>query len=220
MTWPPHQMTWHASKQVTSPPWNSRRLVHSKEMVWASRWSVALRTFYRQSSFFFWNFRPRLARELLVYLWYSWKLDTDTGNSHIWKETHGHTVDGSEIRLTSWYGKYPIIYRVSAPSQVVGTGIPSINSTFSKLSISVSMWNFGVNDPSSLDANSIQQCILLLEVMNGWDLSPLMPVKSELRNIYVILLSLKWPIVVHFFIVLSLLIGSPIVYVGSTPPTQ
>ena len=48
MTWPPHQMTWHASKQVTSPPWNSRRLVHSKEMVWASRWSVALRTFYRQ----------------------------------------------------------------------------------------------------------------------------------------------------------------------------
>ena len=72
MTWPPHQMTWHASKQVTSP-WNSRRLVHSKEMVWASRWSVALRTFYRQilsllySSFFFWNFRPRLARELLVF---------------------------------------------------------------------------------------------------------------------------------------------------------
>ena len=48
MTWPPHQMTWHASKQVTSPPWNSRRLVHSKAMVWASRWSVALRTFYRQ----------------------------------------------------------------------------------------------------------------------------------------------------------------------------
>ena len=73
MTWPPHQMTWHASKQVTSPPWNSRRLVHSKEMVWASRWSVALRTFYRQilsllyNSSFFWNFRPRLARELLVY---------------------------------------------------------------------------------------------------------------------------------------------------------
>ena len=72
MTWPPHQMTWHASKQVTSPPWNSRRLVHSKEMVWASRWSVALHTVYRQilsllySSFFFWNFRPRLARELLV----------------------------------------------------------------------------------------------------------------------------------------------------------
>ena len=64
------------SKQVTSPPWSSKRLVHSKEMVWASRWSVALRTFYRQirsllySSFLFWNFRPRLARELLVKL--SW----------------------------------------------------------------------------------------------------------------------------------------------------
>ena len=60
------------SKQVTSPPWNRRKLVHSKEMVWAWHWSVALRTFYRQilsllySSFFFWNFRPRLARELLV----------------------------------------------------------------------------------------------------------------------------------------------------------
>ena len=100
ITW--HDMTWHAtsqlttvahptsphnqphyfisprsnfmtSKQVTSPPRNSRRrLVHIKEMVWASRWSVALRTFYRQilsllySSFFFWNFRSRLARELLV----------------------------------------------------------------------------------------------------------------------------------------------------------
>ena len=28
------------SKQITSPPWNSRRLVHSKEMLWASCWSV------------------------------------------------------------------------------------------------------------------------------------------------------------------------------------
>ena len=43
-------------------------------MVWASRWSVALRAFYRQilsllyTSFFFSNFRPRLARELLVYV--------------------------------------------------------------------------------------------------------------------------------------------------------
>ena len=70
-----HQITWAhitshriASKQVTSPPWNSRRLVHSKDMVWASRWSVAwqiLSLLY--TSFFFWNFRPRLARELLVY---------------------------------------------------------------------------------------------------------------------------------------------------------
>ena len=58
-------------KQVTSPPWNSRRLVHCKEMVWASRWSVALRAFYRQIlsltySFCLWNFRPRLVRALLV----------------------------------------------------------------------------------------------------------------------------------------------------------
>ena len=33
------------SKQVTLPPWSSRKLVHSNEMVWAWRWSVALRTF-------------------------------------------------------------------------------------------------------------------------------------------------------------------------------
>ena len=94
-------MTWHATSQLTTvahstsphnqphycistckqlhdiktghiPAWSSRKLVHSKEMVWAWRWSVALRTVYRQilsllySSFFFWNFRPRLARELLV----------------------------------------------------------------------------------------------------------------------------------------------------------
>jgi len=42
-------------------------------MIWASRWSVALRTFYRQilsvlySSFPFGNFRPRLVRALLVH---------------------------------------------------------------------------------------------------------------------------------------------------------
>ena len=46
----------------------------SKEMIWALRWSVALRTFYRQilsllySSFPFGNFRPRLVRALLVYV--------------------------------------------------------------------------------------------------------------------------------------------------------
>ena len=45
----------------------------SKEMIWALRWSVALRTFYRQilsllySSFPFGNFRPRLVRALLVF---------------------------------------------------------------------------------------------------------------------------------------------------------
>ena len=44
-------------------------------MIWALRWSVALRTFYRQilsllySSFPFGNFRPRLVRALLVYIY-------------------------------------------------------------------------------------------------------------------------------------------------------
>ena len=61
------------SKHKTSPPWKGRRLVHSKEMIWASRWSVTMRTFYRQilsvlySSFPFGNFRPRLVRALLVF---------------------------------------------------------------------------------------------------------------------------------------------------------
>ena len=31
----------------------------------------------------------------------------------------GNPVDGSEIRLTIWYGKYPTICRVLGPSQVV-----------------------------------------------------------------------------------------------------
>ena len=30
------------------------------------------------------------------------------------------TVDGSEIRLTSWYGKYPIIYDGSRVSYMSG----------------------------------------------------------------------------------------------------
>ena len=30
------------------------------------------------------------------------------------------TVDGRNPAITSWYGKYPIIYRVLSPSQVVG----------------------------------------------------------------------------------------------------
>ena len=52
----------------------------SKEMIWALRWSVALRTFYRQilsllySSFPFGNFRPRLVRALLVHILYSLEL--------------------------------------------------------------------------------------------------------------------------------------------------
>ncbi len=39
------------SKHMTSQPWNGRSLVHTKKLAWASRWSVALRTFYRH---FFW----------------------------------------------------------------------------------------------------------------------------------------------------------------------
>ena len=74
------------SKHKTSPPWKGRRLVHSKEMLWASRWSVTMRTFYRQilsvlySSFPFGNFRPRLVRALLVRI---------TGSDHPMKLDRG-----------------------------------------------------------------------------------------------------------------------------------
>ena len=60
---------------MTSQPCNGKSFVQTEKKVWTSQWSVILRTFYRQilsllySSFFFWNFRHRLARELLVRLY-------------------------------------------------------------------------------------------------------------------------------------------------------
>ena len=39
------------------------------------------------------------------------------------------TVDGLEIRLTSWHVKYTIIYRVLLPSKRWVFGISSINSS-------------------------------------------------------------------------------------------
>ena len=68
MTWPRNRHRGHQNTSLQSTkhhqPWNGRRLVHSKEMIWASRWSLALRTFYRQilsvlySSFPFWKLPP------------------------------------------------------------------------------------------------------------------------------------------------------------------
>ena len=61
---------------MTSQPCNGKSFVQTQKKVWTSQWSVILRTFYKQilsllySSFFFWNFRHRLARELLVYYIY------------------------------------------------------------------------------------------------------------------------------------------------------
>ena len=78
------------SKHKTSAPWNGRRLVHSKDMIWASRWSVALRAFYRQilsviySSFPFGNFRPRLVRALLVAIAKSTILVGTISNGRLW----------------------------------------------------------------------------------------------------------------------------------------
>ena len=59
---------------MTWQPCNGKSFVQTSEKIWTSQWSVILRTFYRQilsllySSFFFWNFRHRLARELLVWM--------------------------------------------------------------------------------------------------------------------------------------------------------
>ena len=49
---------------MTSQPWNGKKPSSHQTMVWASRWSVALRTFYRQilsllySSFFLLKLPP------------------------------------------------------------------------------------------------------------------------------------------------------------------
>ena len=57
---------------MTSQPCNGKSFVETQKKNSTSQWSVILCTFYRQilsllySSFFFWNFRHRLARELLV----------------------------------------------------------------------------------------------------------------------------------------------------------
>ena len=57
---------------MTSQPCNGKSFVQTQTKIWTSQWSVILRTFYRQifsllyGSFFFWNFRHRLAREVLV----------------------------------------------------------------------------------------------------------------------------------------------------------
>ena len=48
--------------------------------------------------------------------------------THFQEACHQDTVDGSEIRLTSWYGKYLIIYRVEHTSQVVVWDFWTINS--------------------------------------------------------------------------------------------
>ena len=60
---------------MTLQPCNGKSFVHTKQMVWASQWSVAWRTFYRQilsllfNSFFFGNFRPQSQIIVLISSW-------------------------------------------------------------------------------------------------------------------------------------------------------
>ena len=119
------------SKHKTSPPWNSRRLVHSKEMIWASRWSVALRTFYRQilsvlySSFPFGNFRPRLVRALLVYNWRVLHTIPMNGSSEpstvSLKKINGETLGGWTLRTSGgglWESRWFLVSRCLTPRTV------------------------------------------------------------------------------------------------------
>ena len=61
-------------------------------------------------------------------------------------------VNGSKVRLTTWYRKYTIIYRVLAPSQVVVTDFWTINSvlrftqkkgTTNLFTFPLASWNLG-----------------------------------------------------------------------------
>ena len=77
----------------------------SKEMIWALRWSVALRTFYRQilsllySSFPFGNFRPRLVRALLVSWWHCWLLLWRGIQWSTWTQLQG---EGRAVPCQQW----------------------------------------------------------------------------------------------------------------------
>ena len=72
--WRIESKSWHHSHATAKASFKPQK------KVWTAQWSVILRTFYRQilswlySSFFFWNFRHRLARELLVHVFFmsSW----------------------------------------------------------------------------------------------------------------------------------------------------
>ena len=88
-------------------------------MIWASRWSVALRTFYRQilsvlySSFPFGNFRPRLVRVLLVnYKPSIWGYPPIFGNIHM---AIYYGYDGDLIpSFNSWFTRHFRRYRILA----------------------------------------------------------------------------------------------------------
>ena len=119
---------------MTSQPWNGKNFVQTQKKVWTSQWLVILRTFYRQilsllySSFFFWNFRHRLARELLVYgcflkWWYPQTIHGLIGFSiinhpfwgtHVFGNTHidilYKVVSSITMQITTrakerWYGR-------------------------------------------------------------------------------------------------------------------
>ncbi len=71
---------------------------------------------------------PSVMREMMTAEWISiWNM---TGDMMV---VYG-TVDGSEIRLTSWYGKYPIVYRVSYMSGGAGF-LPSTVVSFAWITL-------------------------------------------------------------------------------------
>ena len=51
-----------------------------------------------------------------------------------------------EIRLNSWYDKYPILYRVLIHPRWWSPDFWTINSNYSRYRISMSIWNFQLNE--------------------------------------------------------------------------
>ena len=85
-------------------------------------------------------FRPRYAH-----------FTGNVGNSEVFK-----TVDGSEIRLTSWYGKYPILYRVSYIPGGAGFRPSTVCPAMDQMSTCCFEWLLASRDSSvkSSSANS------------------------------------------------------------------
>ena len=141
----------------------------SKEMIWALRWSVALRTFYRQilsllySSFPFGNFRPRLVRALLVY------------NIII----HEYDVDGIPMNFPKTYAEFKmqacwISWRAAAEAFLLEhetylrNSVCHLCSVFSWDTLShiylLDVWLF--LDHSHADSYSVLQCHVMYKTWN------------------------------------------------------
>ena len=89
------------------------------------------------------------------------------------------TVDGSEIRLTSWYGKYPIIYRVSyVPGGLAGClpqkylSIPHDFEARPKFSLIHLGWDFCLSSRQRKSFGTVMSCSKIGQPFTHWPLWP------------------------------------------------